>query len=163
LDELQRLIANLRPSHLDDLGLLAALRWYGEGVERTSHLKVVVDQEGIPREIPPEVKIALFRVAQEALGNAVKHADASEVRIIQRFDPHSITIQIEDNGRGFDLDRIAGGDRHKWGLLGMEERASLLGGKFLIDTKLGEGTCILVTIPDNQEGKIDEEDSIVAR
>lgn len=163
LDELQRLIANLRPSHLDDLGLLAALRWYGEGVERTSHLKVVVDQEGVAREIPPEVKIALFRVAQEALGNVVKHAGASEVRIIQRFDPHSITIQIEDNGRGFDLDRIAGVDRHRWGLLGMEERASLLGGKFLIDTKPGQGTCILVTIPDRQEGKIDEEDPIITR
>jgi signal transduction histidine kinase len=163
LDELQRLIANLRPSHLDDLGLLAALRWYGEGVERTSKLKVVVDQEGVAREIPAEVKIALFRVAQEALGNVVKHADASEVRIIQRFEPHFITILIEDNGRGFDLDRIAGIDRQRWGLLGMEERASLLGGKFIIDTKPGQGTCILVTIPDKQEEKVDEENPVTTR
>jgi signal transduction histidine kinase len=161
LNELQRLIANLRPSHLDDLGLLAALRWYGEGLERTSNLKVVVNQEGHAREILPEVKIALFRVAQEALGNVVKHADAKEARLLLRFEDHSISIRIEDDGKGFDLERMATSDRQRWGLLGMEERASLLGGKFLIDSNRGHGTSILVSIPDKQEDFTDEENSII--
>jgi signal transduction histidine kinase len=163
LDELQRLIANLRPSHLDDLGLLAALRWYGDGVETTSNLKVTVHQEGQPREIEPEVKIALFRVAQEALGNVVKHADAQEVHVSLDFQDYAISIKVEDDGKGFDLERMAASDRKRWGLLGMEERATLLDGQFHIESERGVGTCILVTIPDKKEGFVDEQDKIVAR
>jgi signal transduction histidine kinase len=163
LDELQRLITNLRPSHLDDLGLLAALRWYSDGVERTSTLKVVVNQEGDARDIPPEVKIALFRVTQEALGNVVKHADARQARVLLRFEEKFVSVKVEDDGKGFDLERMTTSDRQRWGILGMEERASLLGGKFLIDTKRGVGTSILVNIPYKQEGFVDEEDKITAR
>jgi len=157
LTELQRLIANLRPSHLDDLGLQAALRWYGEEVESSSTLEVEVEQEGIPREIPPEIRIALFRVAQEALGNVAKHADATKAKVTLRFENQSVGIRVEDDGKGFDLENISRDDRRPWGLLGMEERASLLRGKLLLDSKPGEGTRVLVTIPYDQEVDIDEE------
>jgi len=151
LTELQRLIANLRPSHLDDLGLQAALRWYSEEVESTSDLEVEIEQEGVPREIPPEIRIALFRVAQEALTNVAKHAHASKAKIVLRFDNASVGIRIEDDGRGFDLEKTSQDDRKSWGLLGMEERATLLRGRFIIDSKPGMGTSVLVTIPYDQE------------
>jgi signal transduction histidine kinase len=156
LTELQRLIANLRPSHLDDLGLQAALRWYGEEVENTTSLKVEVEQEGVPREIPSEIRIALFRVAQEALGNVVKHANASHAKVVLRFNTQSVGIRVEDDGRGFDLGKMSREERQTWGLLGMEERATLLGGKFLLDSKPGDGTRVLVTIPYDQEVETDD-------
>jgi signal transduction histidine kinase len=156
LTELQRLIANLRPSHLDDLGLQAALRWYGEEVESTSSLKVKVEQEGVPRKIPSEIRIALFRVAQEALGNVAKHAQASQAKVVLRFEEGSVGVRVEDDGRGFNMEKISKEDRKTWGLLGMEERASLLGGKFLLDSKPGKGTIVLVTIPYDQEVGVDE-------
>jgi signal transduction histidine kinase len=79
LDELQRLISDLRPSHLDDLGLPAALRWYTNEIQNRLPLKVNVEISGEPRELPAELKTAIFRVAQEALTNVIKHSDASNV------------------------------------------------------------------------------------
>jgi signal transduction histidine kinase len=153
LDDLQRLIADLRPSHLDDLGLPAALRWYGNELEDRTDLEIEFNLEGEPRPIEPPMNTALFRVAQEALTNVIKHADASKVVLHLTYLPQAVSLQVTDDGRGFDMSSLAAKGRTSWGLLGMEERASLLGGDLAMESSIGKGTCIRVTIPNQSSAK----------
>jgi signal transduction histidine kinase len=147
LTELQRLIADLRPSHLDDLGLPAALRWYGAEVQQRTSLRVTVEIAGEPRPIPAAAMTTLFRVAQEALTNTVKHAQAASARVRLSFGEKAVTLRIEDDGQGFDPVGMASSVHPTWGLLGMHERASLLGGRFTLRSRPGEGTQVEVNIP----------------
>ncbi|NIM92727.1 MAG: hypothetical protein GTO18_03295 [Anaerolineales bacterium] len=162
LDELQRLIADLRPSHLDDLGLPAALRWYAGEVESRTDLDVDVFVEGEPRTIDPTVKTALFRVAQEALVNVIKHADADHILITLCYADHNVSLLVEDDGCGFNMGIVMGSERKAWGLMGMEERANLLGGRFWLDSKEGKGTRVMVRLPTNQQLEENDEDSSTA-
>ncbi len=162
LDELQRLIADLRPSHLDELGLRATLRWYAGELERRSSLKVEVDVVGEPQEIPLEVKTAVFRIAQEALTNVVKHSGAATAKVHLHFDSDTVSVSVEDSGCGFDMGRIAMEKREAWGLLGMRERAELLGGTFRLDSQPGAGTQVQVVLPYSAgKGDTDENTLIV--
>lgn len=147
LDDLQRLIADLRPSHLDDLGLPAALRWYGNEIEERTDLKVEFHLDGDPQPIEPPMNTALFRVAQEALTNVIKHAQASKVVLHLSYLPEAVSLQVIDDGRGFDKNSLTARGRESWGLLGMEERANLLGGELAMESSVGQGTCIRVKIP----------------
>jgi signal transduction histidine kinase len=145
LDELQRLIADLRPSHLDDLGLPAALRWYAGEVQARSQLPVSVEIRGEPRPLDGGVTTALFRMAQEALTNVVRHARARQAGLHLRYGPETVALTVDDDGVGFDPTR-----RNKlgaWGLLGMEERAHLLGGKVRIESTPGSGTRVEAEFP----------------
>lgn len=151
LDELQRLIADLRPSHLDDLGLSSALRWYAGNIQDRTKLDVQVETQGNEPAIPSPVKTALFRIIQEALTNVIKHAHASQVQIFLSYFPQEIRSRVVDNGDGFDLEKVESTGRISWGLKGMEERASLLGGKLQVQSKPAEGTTVEVTIPFSQE------------
>ncbi len=146
LNELQRLIADLRPSHLDDLGLPAALRWYVGEVQARVPLPVQVEVNGEQQPIAAVMKTTLFRVAQEAVTNVVKHAGATAVKITLTYNAECVCLRVEDNGRGFDV-TTARVQRPAWGLMGMEERATLLGGKFLLKSQPGQGTYVEVTIP----------------
>jgi signal transduction histidine kinase len=156
LEELQRLIADLRPSHLDDLGLPAALRWYAGEVQH-AQIAVAVEISGEPRPLPAAVNTALFRMAQEALTNTVKHAQASHARLRLRYAPERVELTAEDDGLGFDPVRRA--QVGAWGLLGMEERANLLGGTLKISSDCGRGgTSIEVAFPCRSgEGPEDED------
>ena len=162
LNELQRLISDLRPSHIDDLGLPAALRWYASDLQNRAPLKVRVRVTGQARPIPSPVKITLYRVAQEALTNVIKHANADKADVHLQFSDVSVTLQVDDDGSGFDIDLLRIPGRPSWGLLGMEERASLLGGSFRISSQPEEGTRVEVTIPYEQEKAGDNEDTHVA-
>ncbi len=154
LDELQRLISDLRPSHLDDLGLPAALRWYAGEVQNRARFAIAVEISGDPRPIDPLINTALFRVAQEALTNVVKHAQATQVDVRLLFLPSTVKLQVEDNGCGFDLS--ARTQRPAWGLLGMEERAKLLEGQVTIRSAPGQGTCVEMTIPYQSNVEVDD-------
>ena len=145
LDELQRLIADLRPSHLDDLGLPAALRWYAGEVQSRVPLNVAVEINGEPRPIDPAANTALFRVAQEALTNVMKHAEATKAAVRLSYLPSVVMLQVEDDGCGFDVRAQA--QRPAWGLLGMEERAALLGGYLAVQSQPGHGARIEMMIP----------------
>ncbi len=147
LVELQRLIADLRPSHLDDLGLPATLRWYCNEIQNRVPLEVVVEVMGEIQEIPAELKTAMFRIAQEALTNVVKHAKATQVLVTLSYQENGVVLIVEDNGCGFDIDNLDQSQRTSWGLLGMEERASLVGGELSISSKLNQGTRVQVKIP----------------
>jgi signal transduction histidine kinase len=150
LTELQRLIADLRPSHLDDLGLAATLRWWAEEVENRGPLKVNVRVIGDEKELQPPIKLALFRVTQEALTNTIKHSRATQVDIDLIFQKNNVSVTVTDNGQGFDPARVMSDTIHKsWGLLGMQERASLLGGQATVRSRPGAGTTVTITIPLN--------------
>ncbi len=154
LDELQRVIADLRPSHLDDLGLAAALRWYAEEVQGRTPIEVAVEVMGEPHEIPSVVSTALFRVAQEALTNVIRHSGADYALVVLEFLPTSVRLRVEDNGQGFDPAVLKNPARPSWGLLGIEERAHLLGGTMEVRSAPGAGTAIEVVVPYRQEAEV---------
>lgn len=165
LDDLQRIISDLRPSHLDDLGLDAALRWYANEIQKHASIDVSVEMTGLPASISADMKTALFRIAQEALTNVVRHASADSAVIRMKFDEDAVTLQVEDNGCGFDVKTIFNAERTPWGLLGIEERASLLGGRMEISSHPGAGTRVKVVIPYGQiiKGEATSVDPVVTR
>jgi signal transduction histidine kinase len=148
LNELQRLIAGLRPSHLDDLGLAAALRWYAGEIESRSPLAVRVAVNGDERPLPASLSIGLFRVAQEALTNVVKHASANQAEVRLFYELDRVRLEVHDDGVGFDA---PGADRPGWGLMGMQERISLMGGEFRLSSARGQGTYVEVSVPAEME------------
>jgi len=147
LDELRLLIADLRPTHLDDLGLGSALRWYGNEIHERSTLNVQVIAPGGPCSLPPTVNMALFRITQEALTNVVKHSNAKNAFVNLTQIEENILLDVLDDGDGFDSRSIAFQQKETWGLLGMQERAALLGGSFIIESEPGRGTRVRISIP----------------
>jgi signal transduction histidine kinase len=150
LKELQHLMADLRPSHLDDLGLPAALRWYAAKIEERAPLKVGVDITGTEQPIAEPAKIAMFRIVQEALNNVMRHAEARNASISLEFAEEGVRVRIRDDGHGFDLAqlrRTQSSARPPLGLAGMQERAALLGGAVTVRSSPGEGTVIEAFMP----------------
>ena len=149
LQELQRLMTDLRPSHLDDLGLSAALRWYANRTSELSAIQIRVDIHGEEHDLDEALKITIFRIIQESLNNIIKHADASNVNIHLLFDEKKVRINVWDNGIGFDLDQAKQRQaaRPSLGLAGMEERAALLNGVVSIQSRPGYGTEVEAVIP----------------
>lgn len=151
LDELQRLIADLRPSHLDDLGLASTLRWYAKNLEERTDLEIALEVEGEPLPLPPESTTTIFRIFQEALTNVIKHAQAEHVNVQLTFQPEEVTLRVRDDGRGFDPAIRANPARPTWGLTGMEERAALLDGSLRVFSIPGSGTLVELRIPYNDQ------------
>ena len=149
LHELERLISDLRPSHLDDLGLSATLRWYAGKIQEHSTISVRVDIVGEEHDLDDAMKITIFRIIQESLNNIIKHAQASNVNIYLRFEEKNVRINVRDNGIGFDLDYVKQKrtSRASLGLAGMEERAALLGGTVTVQSRPGYGTEVEALIP----------------
>jgi signal transduction histidine kinase len=150
LDEVRRLALELRPSLLDDLGLVAALRQYVRSTEERAGLAtqltvVGFDQDGDGR-LPPEVETALFRIAQEALTNAIRHAHASAVHVRLRRAESSVTLEVRDDGIGLNAAIGADAGGHL-GIFGMRERARILNGDFQAAPVSPRGTLVRVRIP----------------
>lgn len=149
IDSVHKVIFDLRPSVLDDLGLLSALRWYAENRLGELAIKTRVEVTGEERKLPPQIETALFRVVQEAITNIVKHAEAQNVVLSVEFKDSALRIEVEDDGKGFDAAAISlQTDKSQGlGLLGMKERVSLLGGKFHIEAQPGNGTHLTIEVP----------------
>ena len=135
----------LHPSILDDLGLPDAIASECARFRRQDSITVDFRAENISKEIPPDVAVCLYRIAQEGLRNIGKHAGATEVTILLVGKNDTILMTIMDNGRGFDPDRVKG--KPGLGLDSMKERAYLIGGDFFIESQLGQGTVIEVQAP----------------
>jgi two-component system sensor histidine kinase UhpB len=149
-DRVRNVMADLRPPVLDDYGLLAALKWNGERfASRTGIAVTVKGEEPVPR-LSASTENALFRIAQEALTNVSKHAQATMVTMSVQMGKESIELTIADNGAGFD--RLDSVDDRGWGLLTMLERAEAVGGTCLIDPRPGKGTHVMVKAPRNSSG-----------
>lgn len=149
LDGVHRLIYDLRPSVLDDLGLVPGLRWCAEGRLEPLGVRVSVMVTGQERRLRPEVETAVFRIGQEAISNIARHSGAANAFVNVAFEDDAVVLDIEDDGQGFDASDIdAPGDGHRgWGLLGIRERASLLGGSASIESEPGSGTHVHARVP----------------
>jgi signal transduction histidine kinase len=148
LVELQNLISGLRPSVLDDLGLVPALRGLIQQFDKRGGLNVKLQVIGHQRRVQSEIETILFRIAQESLTNVVRHAQANKATVSLTFGPNNIALQVEDDGCGFDPDTVLKSkDKQHWGLLGIGERVSLVGGHSQIFAKPGAGTTISANIP----------------
>jgi signal transduction histidine kinase len=153
LGELHQIIADLRPQILDDMGLAAALKWYVQTYQQRRSLPSELVVEGTPYRLPAEYETVLFRITQEALTNIAKHAGATRVVVTLGFAPAEVSLTVQDNGRGFDPEHALqrNGRNTGWGLLGMRERASLIGGQAVIESSPGQGARIRVTVPTSRE------------
>jgi len=152
IDSIHRLILDLRPAVLDDLGLSVAIRWYAEN--RLAPLGIHVYFEGNAPDVirGSETEIALFRIAQEALNNVAKHAQAENVMVSVEEKDGKLMLEVEDDGTGFDPETFTMvRDGHGFGLHGMRERVELLQGRLEIESGPDSGTRIVVSIPINQE------------
>jgi signal transduction histidine kinase len=132
----------LRPSMLDDLGLIPALEWQGREVSRRSQMEVEVQSGEVSETIPDEYKICIYRIVQEALNNAARHSAAKNAKVTVNQTADKILVYVSDDGRGFDPQRVRG-----LGILGMEERVRRLGGILSIDSKPGSGTTLKAEFP----------------
>ena len=132
----------LRPSMLDDLGLVPALKWQARELARRTGVKVKVAAETVPDDLPDRYRTCIYRVVQEALNNAARHAQASWARVEAVQENGRIRVTIQDNGAGFDPSQEKG-----MGILGMEERVKGIGGIFRIDSEKGSGTIVSLLIP----------------
>jgi len=149
LQEVRRFSRDLRPSVLDDLGLLPALEWVTEDLKSTYWIEVDLKVLGDERRLFPETELLLFRIVQEALRNIAKHAEATKAEVEVKFDEDKVTVTISDNGKGFKPLESLGAltPTGKLGLAGMQERVQLLGGRLKLESKPGEGTKIFVEAP----------------
>jgi signal transduction histidine kinase len=149
LEDTHKLILGLRPVALDDLGLVAAVRADAEEHLQPSNIEVQVHVNGALRRLVPELELTIFRIVQEGINNISKHARARHVKITFDFQESMVRVTIEDDGQGFDTHSVSRSPykTRGLGLLGMEERAQLAGGSFRLDSQLGQGTRITLTIP----------------
>jgi len=141
INEIRNMSLLLRPSMLDDFGLVPALDWQARETAKRTGMRVQVDSE-VSDDLPEEHKTCIYRVVQEALNNCARHARASVVQVAVHGEPEKILLSVQDDGSGFDTVRVRG-----LGLLGMEERVKHLGGTFDIDSKPGRGTLLQVALP----------------
>jgi len=140
---------NLRPSILDDLGLLAAIEMVVEQADKTLPDGATLRIAGQPRRLDPPVEVAVFRIAQEALRNVSKHAQARKATVALCFDAEDVAVSVTDDGVGLSLPRNVPDLARlgKLGILGMKERAELVGGAFEVRSDAGHGTTVKVTVP----------------
>jgi signal transduction histidine kinase len=143
----------LRPTMLDDLGLLPALLWQFDRFTAQTQINVFFPHSGIERRFPPDVETAAYRIVQEALTNVARHAQVQEVTVRVWLEEDRLHLQVEDEGIGFDSEhaRERGGTS---GLSGMQERVTLLGGRLEIESRPGGGTRVAadLPVPDGEAG-----------
>jgi signal transduction histidine kinase len=142
----------LRPSMLDDLGLIPALKWQAREVAKRTGVDVTVDAEIQTDQLPEEYKTCVYRIVQEALHNCSRHAQASAIRVQVQQKPEALLLSVQDDGRGFDVQHSKG-----IGLLGIEERAIQLGGVLHVHSAPGAGTVLTVELPFHAPTPYDKE------
>jgi len=160
LEDVRKLIFNLRPMALDDLGLVPTLRKFTQDYEEKTRIRTRFEFKGKETRLPSGMEVAIFRLMQEAFSNVFKHSKATFAELEITYDNEDITIKIMDNGVGFYIDRmeqkLANGNN--FGLLGMRERLDLLEGNMTIESVINEGTTIKMVIPIRRENKEDNKD-----
>ncbi|RKD76507.1 two-component system sensor histidine kinase DegS [Sinobaca qinghaiensis] len=144
LAEVRRIIYDLRPMALDDLGLVPALRKYLQTVEERTGMTIYFRELSTALRLPPHVEIALFRLIQEAVQNTSKHAEADMVRVNLEVGNDFVTALIKDNGKGFETEKSK---ENSFGIVGMKERVLALNGEMRVQSEPGKGTTVIIKIP----------------
>ncbi|WP_158597963.1 MEDS domain-containing protein [Noviherbaspirillum saxi] len=147
VESVRRIISDLRPSVLDQLGVWAAIEWYADRIATQTGLscQCMITRTAADIELDTERSTMLFRIVQEALTNVIRHANASEVRIGVGYQDNCIIIEVEDDGKGIDTDNFP--QRESWGIRGMYERVRYFGGEFVITGMPGQGTILMLKLP----------------
>jgi PAS domain S-box-containing protein len=148
--ETRQISANLRPTILDDLGLISTITWYTRRfAEQFGNIQLFPQIEARENDIPETLKIVIYRVLQETLQNAAKHSEATEIIIGLKREAQQIVLEVGDNGCGFDVQKTLGryDPLSGYGLTSIRERAEIVGGCLAIDSSPGEGTCIKMILP----------------
>lgn len=153
LEEIRKIIFNLRPMALDDLGLVPTLRKFTQDFEEKTKIHTVFELAGKEIRMPSAMEAAIYRLVQEAFSNVLKHASASHVSLEINYHPQLVSIIIQDNGIGFasDLTELEASRNSHFGLVGMRERVELIEGRMDIDSNPGRGTKIIIDIPTTAE------------
>ncbi len=156
VEELRRIIGALRPIYLEDLGFQPALEMLVHQADARSEADIRLEAPGAPRRLDPEVELAAYRIAQEALTNAVQHAQADHIFFRVTYDDAGVKLVISDDGVGFELaarlDTYT--QRSHFGLVGLQERVRQLDGSLDIETEVGGGTTLTVRLPDRRQSAI---------
>jgi len=155
IQSVRRIATNLRPRILDELGLSAALEWAAEDFEARTGIKCRLELPEDDVAADQERATALFRIFQEALTNVARHANATEVQAQLAREDVGLTLEVRDNGQGFDDQHLSG--QRSLGILGMQERALILGGEFNITSAPGKGTTVRVRIPEARRKQPEED------
>ena len=161
LTAMRQLSQDLRPTMLDDLGLVPTLRWYIQNFSNRLGICSNFETIGLEEKLSPQIETAFYRIVQEALNNIAKHAQADRVEISFVKRDSRIYASIQDNGKGFDLDKVLhpGTPERGLGIIGIQERISLLGGQMEIQSRPGFGTLISIEVPYESVREGDEKDT----
>jgi two-component system, NarL family, sensor histidine kinase DegS len=143
--KVRNFIFELRPMMLDDLGLVPTVRRYADAFKEQTSLDVNVTVTGSERRLEPYLEVMMFRALQELLGNAARHSQATQVKVMLDMGDDRVRVSVDDNGRGFDPDAVQQGN--SLGLKLIRERAEMLGGTFEVDSTVGRGTRIAFAVP----------------
>jgi PAS domain S-box-containing protein len=147
-ERIRDVMADLRPPVLDDYGLVAALRWYGEKFSRRINIPIIVQGEEPDPRLDTRIESALFRIAQEALTNVAKHARATQVIITVESDVDNLRLIVSDDGIGFDPRHLSESNEDQgWGLISITERAESVGADFKIESAPKHGTTVFIEVP----------------
>lgn len=141
----RRIATQLRPSILDDLGLIAAMEWQSEEFSKRSEIKASFTTNNTNMEVPPDIGTGVFRIFQESLTNVLRHAEATEVHTSLILHDKKLELVIADNGKGFITEVIQ--SKRTLGLLGMKERVTIMGGTYEITSEPGKGTLVRIIVP----------------
>jgi two-component system sensor histidine kinase UhpB len=149
LAELRKIIFDLRPTILDDLGLVPAIRWYARTYLEAENIQVKLFMPEDDPGLPHEIATTLFRISQEAMHNVLRHASARAMKITLCVSTDEVCLQVIDDGLGFDVNELykEGHQPYKLGLLGIKERAELVGGRVMVETAPGRGVLLQVCLP----------------
>jgi len=147
LDRVRRFARGLRPPALDELGLVPALESHIRSLSETAGAAIRLDANAAERELTSQAELALYRITQEALSNAVRHSGAEHVLVRIAHGEHWVTVTVQDDGKGFVVDRVLSSGQQGLGLFGMQERAAYVGGRVAIQSRPGRGTTIRAEVP----------------
>ncbi len=146
-ERIRNLMSDLRPSLMDDYGLMAVIRWYGGQFATRTGISVTVQGEELDPRLNQNVETTLFRIVQEALNNVAKHAGAKKVAITLTEINRQIGLTVADDGRGFDPERIyLSPEQPGWGIISMRERAEAIGGTLRVETDPEKGTRVIIKV-----------------
>ena len=148
--EIHNLSHRLRPSQLEHVGIVAAVRRFCRELSRQQEVEIEFSHQKIPRSVNDDLALCLYRIVQEALHNVVKHTESESAEVELLGDSGAIKLRITDSGEGFDPDTVIG--KGGLGLANIRERARLVGGEVSIRSELGKGTCVEVVLP-SEPGK----------
>ncbi|MFC2060273.1 GAF domain-containing protein [Chloroflexota bacterium] len=163
--EVSRLIADLRPSLLDTLGLVPAVRQHAETRLHNLGINVSVETSGVERRLPPDIEVALFRVIQGAIGNIVQHSKAENAIIVLEYQDDELLLRVGDDGQGFNVAEITDVEEsgRGRGLFSMRERVGFLGGTGWIESQIGQGTTVWARVPIGQDIEYAEDKGTASR